>query len=213
MINVEIDEQQLIDLRETIGDIKGAFETVFSRGINSALTATRKEAGGRILDETTLEKDRVMKGITLSRAKIRDLTGKVVCEKRGIGLIAYGAKKVLEGIEVSTFRKSSPRIIRHTFIATAVGNQHVFGRKKIFKRPYKPWFPYRDLPKDWRYPLKRYAGPSVYGLFTMIKILQPVVIYGGDILADRVSKAFYRYALKHPESYIDEFLDDYLDFA
>jgi len=208
VINFVVNEQQLIDIHRTFGDIKGSLETIISSGVNSAMRATRKESVARITDESTLSEDRVLKAFSLSRASTQKLSGKMKCSQQPIGLIAYGATRVLDGVAVSTFRKGTPKIIRHMFIGDIKGVQHVFAREIIYKKPWKPWFPYRALPRSWRYPLKRESGPSAYGLFVMKSIIDPVVIYAGLILADRISKAFYRYALKHPEAY-SEFLDDF----
>lgn len=210
MIKVEFNEQDLIDIRDRIGDIKGAMETVFSRGINSALTASRNDAKDRIYDEVMLEKDRIKKGINLDRAKKTKLTGKIVCSKKPVGLISYGATRAPGGVDVKVFRKAGSKRILHTFIGQDPrGYEHVWSRVTIYKRPYKPWILYESLPRKWRYPVKVWSGSSIFAVFVKNSVLDPVVNQGGVLLVDRIDKAFYRYALKHPEIYIDEFMDDF----
>lgn len=211
MIKVEFNEQELIDIRERIGDIKGAVETVFSRGINSTILATKKESIARVGDELNLPKERLTKAFTVKKANVDNLSGKVICSKIPVGLVSYGAFRVADGVFVAPFRKAGGKTIKHVFIATANKATNVFGRETIYKRPYKPWVEYKKLPRAWRFPLKRFAGPSVYSMFSRASIIEPVTIYAGHILTDRIEKAFYRYALKHPESYSDLFQDDILD--
>ena len=217
MISVEFDEQALIDIKNMIGDVKGAFETVVSRGINSTLLATRKEAVARIADEVFLEKSRITKGIVFDKAKVSKLSGKIVCSKKGVGLIAYGATQVQAGVLVNAFRKGSAKVVKHTFIGTSpkkVTNDdgttsmerinQVFGRKTIYRKPWNQRLKYSALSKAYRLPVHRYSGPSIYGIFVMASVLEPVTIYGGHILTDRIGKAFDRFALKNAHIYFPD---------
>ena len=217
MIKVGFDEQALIHIENMIGDVKGAFETVVSRGINSTLLATRKEAVLRISDEVTLDKSRITQGIIFDKASVTKLSGKIICSKKPVGLIAYGAVKVPEGVSVSTFRKGSPKTIRHTFIGTTPKKvtaddgttgieriNQVFSREKIYKKRFFPGRNYAAMQKQWRLPVNRKAGPSIYGIFIMSSVLDPVTIYGGHILTDRIGKAFDRFALKNPDVYFPD---------
>jgi hypothetical protein len=188
MMPVTVDRNQLVAAQLMLTGVKNGLPKVQARAVNKALakalTASSKEIGATV----NLKAARIKKDFTQVKANYADPGGKIVCKGGPVGLINYGARQVRNGVSVQVLKSKPRTILKHAYIATYRGTQHVFWRSYEGPRaPFNPKTKYGKLPVEFRKPVERLTGPRIPDIFDRDEVMKIVL----EVSADSYQQNFY----------------------
>ncbi len=152
---------------------------VAARAINKTLTGVRTDAVREIQKEITPKATIIRRHMSIFRANKNHLSGEVKSEGRPLGLIHYKARQTAKGVTVHVKKKKGRKLLRAAYIKRSMARTGgrsgawVEGGKSVFRRDFwgEDYFgpqkskrkniPYARLPKKYRLPISRLAGPRV----------------------------------------------------
>ena len=176
MMPVTVDRNQLLAATLMLNGVKNGLPKVQARAVNKALakslTASSKEIGGTV----NLKAARIKKDFSQVKATYADPGGKLVCKGGPIGLINYSARQTRDGVTVQVLKSKPRTLLKHAFIATVKGAQHVFWRTYTGPRaPYNPKLAYGRMSRDYRHPIERLTGPRIPDIFDRQEVMAVVL--------------------------------------
>lgn len=178
---VIIERSQLLAADLMLSGVKDALPKVQARAVNKALAKTLTAASKNIGAEVNLKAARIKKDLKKEPASYADPKGKLVCKGGPIGLFNYGARKTKEGVSVQVLKRHPRFILRHAFINTVRGAQHVMWRLYPGpRRPFNARRKYGKLPPKYRFPVERLAGPRIPDILTHDEVMKLVLTVAGD---------------------------------
>ncbi|MCK9362132.1 MAG: hypothetical protein M0P74_00795 [Syntrophales bacterium] len=136
-----------------------------ARGINLTLTGVRTDGTKILSDHYALTASAIRDSWKIGKAKFRDPTGVVSSQGTFIRLIKFGARQNNTGVSVKVLKQNPRATIAHAFIARIRGDQRadqVYWRKwkGTHKKPV-PGRGYKNLPFQYRFPVKALYGPRI----------------------------------------------------
>lgn len=172
-MRASINHKQLAEVRKLLEEFPRSIDRVITQSINRALIGVQGDAVRVVRDKVNLTAKRIKKDSKIFRASSQQMTGRVEFRGGKIGLFNYGARASTRGVSFRIWRGGPLQRFRHAFIGTTANKKgdevfrHVFEReyrgKKTKKkdRKVRRWL---DLPKKYRYPIRRLEGPSIPAL-------------------------------------------------
>lgn len=184
---VTVDRNQLLAAQLMLTGVRNGLPKVQARAVNKALakslTASSKEIGATV----NLKAARIKKDFTQVKANYSDPGGKLICKGDPVGLINYAARQVKDGVSVQVLKSKPRTILKHAYIATYRGTQHVFWRAYDGPRaPFNPKMKYGALPMKYKKPVERLTGPRIPDIFDRNEVMTIVL----DVAADSYQQNF-----------------------
>lgn len=188
-MQINIDRSDLLRVKATMAAIGKSANPVMARAINKTLGVTQTFGVGKTAEVLNLTKTRIKKDFKQNKAYSGRVSGSLVAKGDPVGLRSFIGTKTLKSgaVSVKVSRKEKPTHLRHAFIETAKGREHVFERVNYAGRPFKPWRNYARLPDKWRFPLERKTGPRVEDYYGQDSVLRPVMTFAGTKISQNLN--------------------------
>lgn len=188
------DFQQLADVRNAMIDIKDGYEAVMRSAINRTLSTVQTQAVARIGNELNLSAARIKQDFRILNATLARTGGGVYATGKPVGLFSFGAVENMTGVKVKVKRASSPKIIKHSFIATTVHSK-AGEVKNVYWRQYNGarvrWNinkKYARMPDKYRFKIERKEGPRIEDIYASTIVFEPVTIQAQTIFLENVGQ-------------------------
>lgn len=192
-ISIRIDEASILNARVLLEGIRNGAEKAIASAVNKTMTGVKTDAGREIAKELNLSQARIKKDLYVSRMPNAALTAR----GRPVGLASFtGTRQTAKGVSVKV--KKMRAVLKHAFLATTKGGaQNVFWR--AFKGPRakgpvgraSKWpfqrLVYAALPKKFRLPVDRLAGPRVPDILSNDDVMKNVQVLGAERLTKNLA--------------------------
>ena len=172
-LNVQIDPGDLMRAKLMLSGIKNAVPKVSMRAINKTLTGIRTDAVEEISNIITPTKTVIRNTFTIVKATSSKPSALVKSTGYPLGLVYYGASKTTKGVSVQVKRSGERTLFPHAFFTVVGHTAKGVAKKQVFSRIYKgartkakPTAAWKAMPKKYRLPVKKLAGPRVADIFS-----------------------------------------------
>lgn len=165
-LSISINQADLLKVEAMLSGIKNAVPRVISRSVNKTLIGVRTDSVREIGKVITPKAKVIRKTFKVHRATVSNLSAKVRSKGKPLGLIHFRARQLKRGVSLQVKKKKARSVIPHAFIRTITSHPNVWKRyyvnEKLFPvKPVKPGRKYGAMPKKYRLPIYRMAGPRV----------------------------------------------------
>lgn len=187
-MEIRVDTKDLKSVEKSLSRLKGSVPKVQIRALNKTLTGVKTDKSAAIREDLNLKKKYVGGHIKVYKAGGGKVGGRVSTTSKPVGLINFtGTRQIRKGVSIKVKKKGARKIISHAFIAAAKGSKQVFGREfKGTRKAFKPGFPYAALPRSYRYPIRRMAGPRLTDNLGKPAVIKKIEIRAGDRLIKNI---------------------------
>lgn len=152
MVTVEINEKQMRNYTQTLGDMSRKLPVVLVRSLNRTIKKAKVDTSRAIGREVRLKQGDIKKGIQIRKASKGRLVAIMKLSKKRYGLIKFAARQLKKGVSYAIKRSGGRRRLRTAFRQT----MPVRGHKGVFRR---------KRPSTPRLPIMELRGPSIAGVF------------------------------------------------
>ncbi|MFK5951768.1 MAG: hypothetical protein QM498_01845 [Desulfobacterium sp.] len=187
---ININRSDMAAVESMLSDVKNGAVKAMVTAINATVSTTKVQVKKRIGQKANLSAARINKNLSIVKANYSKISGKLVASGEPIGLIEFKTKrKNKNGVWIKIWKDASATMVKHSFVANATGNDHVFWRD--YDGPRKPISPgrkYGAIPKKFRLPVVKLTGPRIEDVFARTDILLPAQDDAGDLLVVNLGK-------------------------
>ena len=187
---IEVDAEDLRKLRQMIRDLSDQEKALY-RSLKKTLGNMKTQSAKEIRRHLNLKAARVKKDLSAIGPNKSDLSARLRCKSRPVGLTRFGAKQNRKGVRVKVLKGGSSRQIDYAFIADLKnGNQQVVIRQTDMRgtEPQKPGVNYPALPHKYRLAIKVLYGPRVADWLARPEIRNPVERFAADKLSENIDR-------------------------
>lgn len=177
-ITLKINEAQLEEVQKTLAEYPNLQKRVVVRAINDTLAGAKTDSSALIRTVLAARKSDVDACLTVSKADIASLKGKMSILGKIPSLMAYGASQTNKGVTAKVYVSQPRQLFESTFIASVKAGTDG-SHTDVFKRTYKGAPVGRPIKKAWkkmpemyRLPIKKVFGPRI------TTIAKDAVIFG-----------------------------------
>lgn len=204
---IKIDQNDLKQVKDMLGDIKGLPDRVCVRALNKTLTGVKTDISTEIRSVITAKKAAVDETIKIQKAYTGNMTAVISSTGKPLALIDYSARQTKKGISIQV-RKDRPRkVVAGAFIASMKsGHKGVFWRVWHNKTQVKlnktetaisrsgfvwssktnRYIPIAALPKSFRLPVKERFGPRIPDIMGNDTVMNNILDKAGSRLHDNL---------------------------
>jgi len=174
-LSISINQADLLKVEAMLSGIKNAVPRVISRSVNKTLVGVRTDSVREIGKVITPKAKVIRKSFKVYRATISNLSAKVRSKGKPLGLIHFRARQIKRGVSLQVKKKKARSVIPHAFIRTVKGAKNVWMRYYYGpRRPRKPGRKYGAMPKKYRLPMYRMAGPRVPDIMSNKPVMRAI---------------------------------------
>ena len=187
MVSHKIDKDQLREVQMILASVGKSVDPIIYRSINKTIDRGQTKAISSIYKIVNLTKTRIRKDFKKYKAFSKRLSGKLLAEGKPVGFMSFsGTKELARGGVSVKIRRDKPRFkMSHAFIGKGVGGQEqVFEREDWWGRPFRPGYPYANMPKSHRMPLDRLSAIAIEDYFADDRMYKPVQEFCSQFLSD-----------------------------
>jgi len=184
-MQILLDKDALNEVKQALSGLSKNIPNIQSRALNKTMIGVRTDKSAAIRSHLNLKKTYVDKHITVKKSFPSNVQGSVNTKSKRPGLMMFGGTKALKkgGVSVKVLTSGATVTLKHAFVADSKGATHVFQREYTGKaKMFKPNFAYAKLPKKYRYPIYRLAGPSLAEHIGQKKVIAEISILAGERL-------------------------------
>lgn len=204
-MKIEIDRNQLNQVKALTAEIKNGYKKVFVTSINKTLTTARTQATARIGNEINLKASRIKEDFTMQKANYQQIRGALLATGEPVGLYQFGARQVQKGVTVKVLRSASRSLLKHAFIAKGNNKSnklHVWWRGGRDRMPAPKKFRPGKISKaawpkfghKYQFPpgpkkdsgIQRRTGPRIEDIYGQNRVLDPVMIQANHVFLRNV---------------------------
>ena len=163
-MRIEIDKDQLAEVKAATRHIKNGFRTAVGRSIKKTLSTMKTNASQEIRKDLAVKASIVAKELKVYTAAYRYMQGKFVDVSYPLGLIHFGAKQNKTGVSVKVKKAVRRTTVKHAFIARGRNdNRQVFWRERQGGKM---------VP---RLPIEKLTGPRIADILANPKVFDVVM--------------------------------------
>jgi hypothetical protein len=163
--HIKINGNDLKNVQDMLGDIKGAPEKVTVRAVNKTLTGVVTDGTAILKEHYALTATAIRESFKVNKCAFKDPGGSVSSKGTFIRLINFGARQTKTGVSVKVLSANPRKVLTHAFIGNVrkdQTNKQVYWRK--YQGPHKPPVPGRAYAKmgfEYRFPVRALYGPRI----------------------------------------------------
>jgi hypothetical protein len=178
---ITIDQSQVASVEMMLAGIRNGAEKAIMRGVNQGLSTAKTQGAKNIGNIITLKASRIKEDMTVLKASIGNLSGRLKVKSLPPGLMKFaGVKQAAKGVNVKKWKAGKPELISGGFIAPGENaNTHVFVRKyraqKKTAKPIDPKMKYGKLPDKYRLKILTEYGPRVATILERDEVMKPTL--------------------------------------
>ena len=166
LMTVTINPRDMEEVRELLKGLRSTeIDKVLTSTINTTMTGVVTDGTKILYDHYALPSAVIKASWSINRYNYAFPSGRVFCQGEFIRLKEFGAKKVKAGVSVKILREGSRETVAHAFFTTLgyKKGEQVYRRKwkTVGKRPIRSTGFYRNLPFEYRFPVKALYGPRI----------------------------------------------------
>ena len=189
MATIRVSQADLAAVDRLLSDIKNGSKKAMVKAINSTSTTMKVQIRKKLAETLNLKASRIEQDMSIQKASYDDVRGGVVVSGKPVGLRQFSGKQLKKGVKVRVYKKNSPTLLYHAYIAQKSGTEHIFWRKYNGPRQsVKPHLAYGKLPKKYRTPVERLTGPRIEDVLAKEEILTPIEQQAGDKFSENLMK-------------------------
>ncbi len=207
--NIEINKQQLNDVKRMLSGIKGGVRKAMIKTLNQTSKTTKTQFAKKVGEDLNLKSARIKKDIKELKATDNNLQGGVTSTGKPVGLINFAGAQTKKGTKVKVKKSGGAKLVPHAFKASTKtkapphSREHLFWRKKgsWSRRRPSPKLTYHGMPnnpKANKYRIKtggggtmmmRLTGPRIQDIMAKDEVINPVAEKAADALSKNLGKA------------------------
>lgn len=195
---VSISDRDMAGIRDMLSDISKGAEKAVSLAINKTISTTKTQITKKLGETLNLKAARIKEDIQPDKATTKKLHGSIVVKGEPVGLINFAGSQLKTGVKVKVLKAGTAKLLKHAFIKTVRGKEHLFWRKYDgVRKPVKQNFKYAALPKKYKIPVERLTGPRIEDILAKDEILNPINQDAANLLLENTDKAVLEILRRH----------------